>query len=183
MLLTYYNESDGINYYDYEIVNERQKASVSLLKKLENSEDDVTQVLFGLYAAEDIKAEDGSIIPAGGLIETANPDKTGKVSFTTDLPFGRYYVKEITAPEGYILDTNEYGFDWKGGDMEVTKIVINDGKAIMNIHEDVVAGDKKETAGIIVIAVMIVAILVVNVVFAKKKKEEDSLKRLRKRSL
>ena len=61
--------------------------------------------------------------------------------------------------------------------MEVTKIVINDGKAIMNIHEDVVAGDKKETAGIIVIAVMIVAILVVNVVFAKKKKRRRQFKK------
>lgn len=173
MLLTYYNESDGINYYDYEIVNERQKASVSLLKKLENSEDDVTQVLFGLYAAEDIKAEDGSIIPAGGLIETANPDKTGKVSFTTDLPFGRYFVKEITAPEGYILDTNEYGFDWKGGDMEVTEIVINDGKVIMNIHEDVVAGDSKENKGMIVICSLIAIVLIINIVFAVKRKKKN----------
>lgn len=173
VLLTYYNESDGINYYDYEIVNERQKASVSLLKKLENSEDDVTQVLFGLYAAEEIKAEDGSVIPAGGLIETANPDKTGKVSFTTDLPFGRYYVKEITAPEGYILDTNEYGFDWKGGDMEVTEIVINDGKVIMNIHEDVVAGDSKENKGIIVICSLIAIVLILNIVFAVKRKKKN----------
>lgn len=83
-------------------VNERQKAEIDLLKVLEKDEtfgigngDEIKRISFGLYADEDIKASNGTVIPKDGLVEIITCDENGKATFTTDLPFGSYYVKEI----------------------------------------------------------------------------------------
>lgn len=83
-------------------VNERQKVEIDLLKILEQDEtfgigngNEIKSVSFGLYADEDIKASNGTVIPKDGLVEIITCDENGKATFATDLPFGGYYVKEI----------------------------------------------------------------------------------------
>ncbi|MFQ8952310.1 MAG: hypothetical protein ACLR56_04350 [Oscillospiraceae bacterium] len=41
---------------------------------------------FGLYAAEDLFAADGSFVPKDGLLEIANCDENGNITFVTDIP-------------------------------------------------------------------------------------------------
>lgn len=57
---------------------------------------------FGLYAKEDIYVitSNEPIIKADTLIETGNTQSDGYVYFETDLPVGKYYVKEINPPAG-----------------------------------------------------------------------------------
>ena len=54
-------------------------------------------VRFGLYAAEELTAADGSKIPADGLLAVTGIDADGIGCFAADLPYGRYIVREIAA--------------------------------------------------------------------------------------
>ena len=66
--------------------------------------------VYGLYAREDIVHPDGTtgvIYKAGELVTSLTTDKNGEASITK-LYLGKYYLKEITAPTGYLLDTEEH---------------------------------------------------------------------------
>ena len=95
--------------------NKRQKAAVSLDKVLEQDErfgigksGELSAVTFGLFAAEELTAADGSIIPADGLLEIVSVDENGHAVCNTDLPFGSYYLKELFTDGHYILSDEKY---------------------------------------------------------------------------
>lgn len=123
------------------VTNQRQKAALSLRKELETDaafgyagQDGVASVTFGLYAAEALTALDGSSIPVDGLIEIAAAQEDGSVRFTADIPFGQYYVKEISAPSAYMPDGTAYPvtFSPSAENLLVIPLEINDGSAVMN---------------------------------------------------
>ena len=51
---------------------------------------EIFDVTFGLYAAEELAAADGEVIPADGLIEIISLDENGKGKVSSDLPLGSY---------------------------------------------------------------------------------------------
>lgn len=121
--------------------NERQKAAVTLDKILEQNEQfgigangEITAVTFGLFAAEDVTAADGSVIPADGLLEILSVDESGYAVCKTDLPFGSFYFKELSTDEHYILSDKKYPFEFSymGQDTAIVEIKANDGAAISN---------------------------------------------------
>lgn len=121
--------------------NERQKAAVTLDKILEQNEQfgigangEITAVTFGLFAAEDVTAADGSVIPADGLLEILSVDESGHAVCKTDLPFGSFYFKELSTDEHYILSDKKYPFEFSymGQDTAIVEIKANDGAAISN---------------------------------------------------
>lgn len=121
--------------------NERQKAAVSLDKVLEQNTQfgigmngEITAVTFGLFAAEDLTAADSSVIPADGLLEILSVDENGHAVCKTDLPFGSFYLKELSTDEHYILSNEKYPivFDYAGQDTALVEIKANDGKPIDN---------------------------------------------------
>ena len=121
--------------------NERQKAAVSLDKILEQNaqfgigaNDEITAVTFGLFAAEDLTAADGSVIPADGMLEILSVDENGHAVCKTDLPFGSFYLKELSTDEHYILSDEKYPivFEYAGQDAALVEIKANDGKPIDN---------------------------------------------------
>lgn len=121
--------------------NERQKAAVSLDKVLEQNtqfgigmNDEISAVTFGLFAAEDLTAEDGSVIPADGLFEILSVDENGHAVCNTDLPFGSFYLKELSTDEHYILSDEKYPivYEYVGQDAALVEIKANDGKPIDN---------------------------------------------------
>lgn len=121
--------------------NERQKAAVSLDKVLEQNEQfgigmngEITAVTFGLFAAEDLTAADGSIIPADGLLEILSVDENGHAVCKTDLPFGSYYLKELSTDGHYILSDEKYPivFDYARQDTALVEIKVNNGNPIGN---------------------------------------------------
>ena len=124
-----------------DMYNERQRVEISLVKTMETDKlfgigqsDELTHVTFGLYAAEKLVAADGSSIPQDGLIEMVSLNKDGKATCKTDLPFGRFYLQEISTDSHYQLGDTKYpvSFDYAGQDKKIVKLVANEGAAIEN---------------------------------------------------
>ena len=79
----------------------------------------------GLYTAEPVNRADGTcLLTADMLLETGVTDADGTLVFTADLPFGCYYVKEITAPDGYLLSEEKQPFTltYAGENTELIKL-------------------------------------------------------------
>lgn len=121
--------------------NQRQKALVTLDKVLEQDETfgigmngEITAVTFGLYAQEDITAADSSIIPADGLLEIVSVDENGQAMCKTDLPFGSFYLKELSTDSHYLLngETFPFSFEYGGPSLAVVEIAANNGEAVSN---------------------------------------------------
>ena len=148
--LTYAGETVEITETAAEFYNERQKAALSLAKILGRDETfnignngEILSVQFGLYAAEDLFAADGSFVPKDGLLEIANCDENGNITFKTDIPVGaKLYVKEIATDNHYILSNEKYPvtFDYVGQDTALVEIKANGGEAIKN---DILYGSVK----------------------------------------
>ena len=111
--------------------NEYQGVKISLSKVMENDElfgiygnDYYTSVRFGLFAAEDITAADGSVIPADGLISEVSLAENMTAKFDVQIPFGRYYVQEIATDEHYVLNGEKYlvNFEYMGQDIRTVDI-------------------------------------------------------------
>lgn len=160
--LQYAGETVEITVAETAFVNERQKVKVDLKKSLEQDEifgigrnDEITNVSFGLYADEDITAADGSKILKDGLIEIAFADEKEEINFTSDLPFGKYYVKEYTTDSHYQISEQKYPFEFEyaGQKISTVYISVNNGKPVENklirgnIHGKKVAGDGFSIAG------------------------------------
>ena len=58
--------------------------------------------VFGLYNSDPI-AYTGGTLEANTLLATAISDKNGKVSYSGQFPHGRYYVRELSGPDGWKL--------------------------------------------------------------------------------
>lgn len=140
--LTYAGQNVSVTSTDISVYNERQKVSVSLKKVMAEDKTfrignngEITSVRFGIYAGEDIKANNGDVIPKDALITFANCDKNGSIVFDCDLPVGfKWYVKEIATDAHYILSDTKYEFDteYQGQDVKVIDIKVNNDKAIEN---------------------------------------------------
>lgn len=148
--LTYAGETVEVTETAAEFCNERQKAALSLAKILGRDDTfgigdngEILSVQFGLYAAEDLFAADGSFVPKDGLLEIANCDENGNITFKTDIPVGaKLYVKEIATDSHYILSDEKYPvtFDYVGQDTALVEIKANGGEAIKN---DILYGSVK----------------------------------------
>ena len=140
--LTYAGETVEVTETSAEFYNERQKAALSLAKILGKDETfgignngEILSVQFGLYAAEDLTAADGSSVPTDSLLEIANCNENGNIAFKTDIPVGaKLYVKEIATDSHYILSDEKYPvtFDYAGQDTALVEIKANGGEAIKN---------------------------------------------------
>lgn len=139
--LTYSGQNEKVTNTSTSFTNDRQKVEIDLTKILEQDEkfnignnDEILNVSFGLYADEDLKASNGTVIPKNGLIEIITCDEKGKSQFTTDIPIGSYYVKEISTDNHYILSDKKYPvvFEYAGQDTATVHISVNDGEPIEN---------------------------------------------------
>lgn len=139
--LTYSGQNENVTNTSTSFTNDRQKAEIDLTKILEQDEkfnignnDEILNVSFGLYADEDLKAANGTVIPKDGLLEIISCDEKGKATFTTDLPIGSYYVKEISTDNHYFLSDKKYPvvFEYAGQDVATVHISVNDGEPLGN---------------------------------------------------
>lgn len=139
--LTYSGQNEKVTNTLTSFTNDRQKVVIDLTKILEQDEkfnignnNEIFNVSFGLYADEDLKASNGTVIPKDGLLEIITCNEKGKATFTTDLPIGSYYVKEISTDSHYILSEKKYPvlFEYAGQDTATVHISVNDGEPIEN---------------------------------------------------
>ena len=140
--LTYAGQNVKVTSTALSVYNERQKVSVSLSKTMEQDEiygignnNEIKSVQFGVFADEDVKAADGTIIPKDSLVTFVNCDENGKITFDCDLPIGyKWYAKEIATDEHYILSNKHYQFNtnYSGQETKVIKIDISGNEKFNN---------------------------------------------------
>ena len=97
------NQDEVVTVQTISINNKRQKLSVSAVKESANGKHKLSGAVFALYAGQSIHVNGTEIVPAGTCLATVTTDSTGTAAFDLDLPFGKYLINEIKAPDGYLL--------------------------------------------------------------------------------
>ena len=107
-----------------EFSNERQKVELSVEKQDAEIGKALKGATFGLYNKEAISSGDKVIVKADTLLQEITSNEKGKAAFTLDLPLGRYYVKELQAPAGYVSSDEILEFDatYQGQDVKTIKL-------------------------------------------------------------
>ena len=155
--LKYAGQEENLTAANLAIINQRQKIKIDASKAMEEdtlfgigTNDEIKNVVFGLYADEKIIAQDGTSIPKDGLLELVKVNEDGYAVFNTDLPFGKYYVREYATDEKYVISNEKYEivFEYEGSDTAVVFITANGGEVITNdIIRGTIVGEKKDENG------------------------------------
>ena len=110
--LSYIDQNTKVVFAGMDVTNERQKVQITVTKTDSETKEALEGAVFGLFAKEDIVNKDGKVIvKADTQIERTVTGKDGKAAFTSDLPLGQYYVKEIEAPKGYVKSDKIFDVD------------------------------------------------------------------------
>lgn len=108
-----------------------QGIAISLAKVMEQDEKfgignnlEYTNVRFGLFADEEIIASDGTSIPKDGLIAEMSLNEDMTARFETPIPYGKYYVQEISTDEHYVLNGEKYlvSFEYMGQNIPTVSV-------------------------------------------------------------
>lgn len=123
------------------VLDERTYAKIHLIKEDAetgaNPQGDATLegAVYGLYARENIVHPDGTtgiVHKAGDLVSTLKVDRKGD-AVVKDLYLGKYFVKEIQAPEGYLLDETEHDVEcsYEGGTVPTIERTVKSAELVM----------------------------------------------------
>ena len=106
------NVTLGNGYLSAEITLEKEKEDLEIIM----DGDHVRQVLvnipgegfvFGLFADEELRVGDVTLT-ADTLVATGATDAAGRLAFVGNFPHGAYYVKELSAPDGWTLNPAKF---------------------------------------------------------------------------
>ena len=92
----------------------RKYGTVKLSKFLEASElqdPDYNSVVFGIYAADDIKWQDKVVLYKDSLVDIIRLDD--KKGIGTVHQAGYYYVQEINVDDQYVMSDTKYYFEFR----------------------------------------------------------------------
>lgn len=97
--------------------NSKQQGVINITKLMEPSEFDhdkeaLKDVVFGVYAKEDIVYQNRTVLQAGSLIAITTADHNGQLQAIIHHK-GTYVLKEIATNGNYILDEKEYEFEYR----------------------------------------------------------------------
>ena len=121
---TYAGQDTPVVDEEVTFTNERQKVSITVEKQDAETGSVVAGAVFGLYNKTEIKSGDNVIVKADTLLQEITSDEKGQAHFTLDLPLGTYYVKEISAPDGFVSSDEVLEFDatYQGQDIQTIKL-------------------------------------------------------------
>ena len=141
--LKYKDANTKVIYIDVTgIKNEEPTGTITIIKK-DSETGSVPQgdatfngAVYKVYAAEDIynKAKTKKFYSNGDLVATRTMNEKGQTEDITNLPLGKYIVKEETAPIGYMLDKNTYNVELKYKD-QYTKVITNTKTSLENVKK------------------------------------------------
>ena len=119
------DQNTRVVYAGMDVTNERQKVKITVTKTDSETKKALEGAVFGLFAKEDIVNKEGKVIvKADTQIERAVSGKDGKLTFVSDLPLGKYYVKELEAPKGYVKSDKVFDVDatYQGDKIKVIEL-------------------------------------------------------------
>lgn len=120
------------------IQNIRQQVSIELQKWMETLNGQTApfqDVIFGLFADEDIFCVDGElIIGVGSLVSFITLSNTGHSDFVAELPWMQFSIRELATAEGYRITDEIFVVNVESAEQSVSiiTITVNNGEPIRN---------------------------------------------------
>ena len=141
--LKYKDQNTKVIYLDINnVIDEEPTGTITIIKK-DSETGSVPQgdatfngAVYKVYASEDIynKAKTKKFYSNGDLVATRTMNEKGETEDITNLPLGKYVVKEETAPIGYMLDKNTYNVELKYKD-QYTKVITDTKTSLENVKK------------------------------------------------
>lgn len=141
--LKYKDQNTKVIYLDINnVIDEEPTGTITIIKK-DSETGSVPQgdatfngAVYKVYASEDIynKAKTKKFYSNGDLVATRTMNEKGETEDITNLPLGKYVVKEKTAPIGYMLDKNTYNVELKYKD-QYTKVITDTKTSLENVKK------------------------------------------------
>ena len=141
--LKYKDQNTKVIYLDINnVIDEEPTGTITIIKK-DSEAGSVPQgdatfngAVYKVYASEDIynKAKTKKFYSNGDLVATRTMNEKGETEDITNLPLGKYVVKEETAPIGYMLDKNTYNVELKYKD-QYTKVITDTKTSLENVKK------------------------------------------------
>lgn len=141
--LKYKDQTTKVIYLDINnVIDEEPTGTITIIKK-DSETGSVPQgdatfngAVYKVYASEDIynKAKTKKFYSNGDLVATRTMNEKGETEDITNLPLGKYVVKEETAPIGYMLDKNTYNVELKYKD-QYTKVITDTKTSLENVKK------------------------------------------------
>ncbi|WP_416325911.1 SpaA isopeptide-forming pilin-related protein [[Eubacterium] hominis] len=134
--------------------NKRPTFDIDMTKLLEKqeifkNEDAYKDVVFGIYAREDVYDYMGHVaIENGSMISTTGIDSDGHLVDVPDLPNGSYFIKELATNKQFVLIEEEFDFEVAYHGQDVSHYVIQiglDGKVENKLARGSVQVKKTDT--------------------------------------
>ncbi len=123
-------EKEGVVTLTLDATNARKTGQITITKTGENNKK-LSGAVFEIKAAKDIKTAGGTtLVAANTVVDTVTTDGNGSAA-SKQLELGQYIVKEITAPDGYVLDTTEHAVTLDDSHTSVNVAVQNQKNALV----------------------------------------------------
>ncbi len=106
------NVTLGNGYLSTEITLEKEKEDLEIIMDGDHVRQALVNIpgegfVFGLFADEELRVGDVTLT-ADMLVATGATDAAGKLAFVGNFPHGAYYVKELSAPDGWTLNPAKF---------------------------------------------------------------------------
>ena len=141
--IKYKDQNTKVIYLDVnDVKDEEPTGTITIIKKdsktgsVPQGDAIFTGAVYKVYAKEDIynKARTKKFYSNGDLVATRTMNEKGTTEDITNLPLGKYVVKEETASLGYMLDTKEYEVNLVYKDQN-TKVISNTTTSLEKVKE------------------------------------------------
>lgn len=157
--LVYEDQYTSVVYANVERRNEEPTGTISIVKKdsetgsVPQGDATLENAKYQVYANEDIynKAKTKKIYSKGDLVATRTMDAEGKTADVTEIPLGKFIVKEEVASKGYLIDKTEYQVDLQYKDQN-TKIIaqnITSLEVVKKMQVHIFKSGIKENSGLV----------------------------------
>ena len=106
------NVTLGNGYLSTEITLEKEKEDLEIIMEGDHVRQALVNIpgegfVFGLFADEELRVGDVTLT-ADTLVATGATDAAGRLAFVGNFPHGAYYVKELSAPDGWTLNPAKF---------------------------------------------------------------------------
>ena len=106
------NVTLGNGYLSTEITLEKEKEDLEIIMEGDHVRQALVNIpgegfVFGLFADADMHVGEVTLL-ADTLVATGATDAEGKLAFVGNFPHGAYYVKELSAPDGWMLNPAKF---------------------------------------------------------------------------
>lgn len=140
------------------IINEEPTGSIKIIKRdsetgnIPQGDGTLENAVYKVYANEDIYNASGKnkLYSKGDLVATRTTNIYGNTEDITDVPLGKYIVKEEISSKGYLLDTTEHevNLEYKNQTTKVVSTTITSNEVIKKMQVHIFKSGIKENSGL-----------------------------------